>query len=158
MPVDTKHVPGRRKLHFASLDAMLAEAERLVASPQTKMLGNWPLSQLLVHLTLAMNSSIDGISARAPWFIRLLGPVIKRRVLARGMSPGFKLPASAEAEFFPPAGSTSDALEKFRAAVDRVKRERMTAVHPIMGRITHDEWLALHLRHAELHFGFATAD
>ena len=65
MPVDTKHVSARRKLRFTSLDAMLAEAERLVASPYTRTLGNWPLDRLLTHLTLAMNSSIDGISARA---------------------------------------------------------------------------------------------
>ncbi len=137
---------------------MLAEAERLVDSPNTRTLGNWPLGQLLTHLTLAMNSSIDGISARAPWFIRLIGPAIKRRVLSRGMSPGFNLPKTVETEFFPATASSREALEKFRAAVGRVRRERMTAAHPVFGRITHDEWLQLHLRHAELHLGFATAD
>jgi hypothetical protein len=154
MPVNTKRVQGRRQLHFASLDAVLADAERLVASPNTKTLGNWPLDQLLAHLTLAVNSSIDGISARAPWFIRLLGPAIKRRVLTRGMSPGFKLPTSAEAEFFPAAISAADALEKFRAAVGRLRDEKMTAVHPVFGHITHDEWTQLHLRHAEMHLSF----
>ena len=155
MPVDTKHVPGRRQLRFTSLDAMLADAERLVASPNTKMLGNWPLDQLLAHLTLAMNSSIDGISARAPWFIRLLGPAIKRRVLTRGMSPGFKLPKTVDAESFPTLTSTEDALQEFRAALARVRQEKMTAIHPVFGRITHDEWMQLHLRHAEMHLSFA---
>jgi hypothetical protein len=145
-------------LRFDSLDAMLADAERLVASSDTKMLGNWPLDRLLTHLTLAMNSSIDGISARAPWFIRLVGPAIKRRVLTRGMSPGFKLPKRVETRFFPTATSAGDALEKFRSAVGRVRQEKMTAIHPVFGRITHDEWLQLHLRHAEMHLSFATAD
>jgi hypothetical protein len=44
MPVDTKTVPGRRELVFRSLDEVVADAETLVASPNTKMLGNWPLS------------------------------------------------------------------------------------------------------------------
>jgi hypothetical protein len=155
MPVDTRHVPGRRQLHFTSLEAMLADAERMVMAPNTKTLGNWPLEQLLTHLTLAMNSSIDGISARAPWFIRLLGPAIKRRVLTRGMSPGFKLPKQVESRFFPAATSAGDALEEFRSAVGRVRQEKMTAIHPVFGRITHDEWLRLHLRHAEMHLSFA---
>lgn len=158
MPVDTKHVSGRRPLRCASLDAMLADAERLVASSNVRMLGNWPLAQLLAHLTLTMNSSIDGISARAPWFIRLLGPAIKRRVLTRGMSAGFKLPKTVESRFFPAASSARDALEKFRAAVSRVREEQMTAIHPVFGRITHDEWLQFHLRHAEMHLSFAIPD
>jgi hypothetical protein len=158
MPVDTKLVQGRRTLRFTSLDAMLADAEQLVASPHTKTLGNWPLSQLLTHLALAMNSSIDGISARAPWFIRMLAPAIKRRILARGMSPGFKLPARVETEFFPEAASSQEALETFRSAVGRVRGEKMTAIHPVLGRVTHDEWMQLHLRHAELHLSFAAAD
>jgi hypothetical protein len=155
MPVDTKHARGRRTLRFTTLDAMLADAERLVASPNTKMLGNWPLGQLLTHLTLAMNSSIDGISARAPWFIRMLGPVIKWRVLSHGMSAGFKLPKQVEADSFPAAASSRDALEEFRSAVGRVQREKMTAIHPVMGRVTHEEWMQFHLRHAEMHLSFA---
>jgi Protein of unknown function (DUF1569) len=158
MPVNTKQVQGRRRLRFTSLDAMLADAEQLVAAPRTRMLGNWPLDQLLTHLTLAMNSSIDGISARAPWFVRLVGPVIKRRILTRGMTTGFNLPKQFETEFFPAAISSDDALEKFRAAVGRVRQEKMTAIHPVFGRITHDEWMQLHLRHAELHLSFAAAD
>ena len=27
-------------------------------------------------------------------------------------------------------------------------------MHPIFGKLTHDEWIAINLRHAELHLGF----
>jgi hypothetical protein len=155
MSVETKNVVGRRKLKFASIDEAVADAEKCVSSPQTKMLGNWPLGQLLMHLTLAMNSSIDGISAKAPWFIRLLSPLFKGRILKHGMSAGFKLPKEVEAGFFPAAPSSQEALEKFRAAANRIKTERMTSPHPVFGRLTHEEWMKLHLRHAELHLGFA---
>ena len=158
MSIETKHVRGRRSLHFASFGAMLADAEQLVASPGIRMLGNWPLERLLAHLTRAIHSSIDGISDRAPWFVRLIGPLLKRRILDRGMSPGFRLPTPTEARFFPAAASPREALAALRLAAARIEREQMTAIHPVLGRLTHDEWLRLHLRHAELHLSFALLD
>jgi len=155
MPVDTKTVPGRRELTFSSLGEVVADAETLVASPSTKMLGNWPLSQLLTHLATAINGSIDGYSAKAPWLIRLVGPLIKRRFFRNKMSPGFKLPKDVEVGFFPVTASPQEALEELRAVVGRTQDERMTARHPVFGRLTHDEWTQLHLRHAELHLSFA---
>jgi hypothetical protein len=155
--IRTKTVTNRRELRFNSFDDMVADAERLVRSPNTRMLGNWPLSQLLGHVTLAINGSIDGIHVKAPWFIRMLGPLIKRRVLKK-MSPGFNLPKSAEAQFFPESSSSELALQNLQAAVARLQNERMTACHPVLGRLTHDEWTLLHLRHCELHFSFALPD
>ncbi len=155
MSVDTKTVPGRRELTFASLDEVVADAETLVASSNTKMLGNWPLSQLLTHLATAIKGSIDGYSAKAPWLIRLVGPLMKRRFLRHKMSPGFKLPKEVEVGFFPAAASPQKALEELRAVVGRTQNERMTARHPILGKMTHEDWTQLHLRHAELHLSFA---
>jgi len=61
MSVDTGTVQGRRELNSGSLDEVVADAEKLVAS--------------------AINGSIDGTSAKAPWLVRLLGPLMKGRVL-----------------------------------------------------------------------------
>ncbi|MGO8748668.1 MAG: DUF1569 domain-containing protein [Thermoguttaceae bacterium] len=155
MRVDTKAVQGRRELSFASLDEVVADAERLVASPHTKMLGNWPLGQLLTHLTRAVNNSIDGTSTKAPWLLRIVGPLIKGRLLQKRMPPGFKLPKDVEAGFFPAAVSAQEALDGLRTAVGRLQKEKMTARHPILGKLTHEEWTRLHLLHAELHLSFA---
>ncbi len=155
MTVDTATVQGRRKLTFRSFDEVLVDAERLVFSPNTKTLGNWPLSQLLTHLATTINSSIDGVSTKAPWFLRLVGPLVKWRIIKNGMSSGFKLPKEREATAFPAASSPQEALGKLRAAVGRLKQERMTARHPIFGKLTHEEWTRLHLRHAEMHLSFA---
>jgi Protein of unknown function (DUF1569) len=153
--VDTAKVAGRRQLRFASLDEVVADAERLVSSPNTKMLGNWPLRQLLSHLATAINSSIDGTFGLAPWYIRLVGPFLKRRFITKGFSAGFKLPRELEATFFPAGGSSQEALDGLRRAVGRTKNEQMTGRHPVLGKLTHDEWTQLHLRHAELHLSFA---
>jgi hypothetical protein len=71
------------------------------------------------------------------------------------MSPGFKLPKDVEVGFFPATASPQEALEELRAVVDRTQNERMTARHPILGKMTHEDWTQLHLRHAELHLSFA---
>jgi hypothetical protein len=154
MPVDPKRVEGRRKLHFTSLDEVIADAEKLVAWPQTKTLGNWSLNQLLMHLALTINLSIDGIDVRAPWYVRLIGFFIRGRILGRGMPAGFKLPRERELGAFPSAASPQKALETLRKAIARLKTERMTARHPAFGRLSHEQWGQLHLRHAELHLSF----
>ncbi len=157
-PVDVKKVQGRRKLRFDSLDDLLADAESLAASPSTRTLGNWRLGQLLAHLSIAINGSIDGIAFKAPWPVRLIGPLFKNRVLTRGTSPGFKLPVKAESALFPAAETTSEALGDLRKAVGRLRTEKATAVHPVLGRLTHEEWIQLHLRHAEMHLSFAVPE
>ena len=153
--IDTKAVLGRRNLHFQALDELVADAEMLVAAPSARTLGNWPLGQLLAHLATAINSSIDGISAKAPWYLRLIGPFLKGRVLRNKMAPGFNIPREIETVFFPAVSSVQQGLQSLRTAVARLQSERMTARHPILGKLTHDEWRQLHLRHAELHLSFA---
>jgi len=155
LSVDTRTVRGRRELHFTSLEAVLADAEKLVSSPTTRTLGNWPLGQLLTHVAMAMNRSIDGISFRAPWYLRLFGRLMKRRLLKRGLRPGFKLPRDREAAAYPAVASPQEALALLRQAVGRLRNEKATAIHPLFGRLTHEEWTQLHLRHAELHLSFA---
>jgi hypothetical protein len=153
--VDPKTTQGRRELHFTSLEDVLADAEELVASPTTRTLGNWPLSQLLTHLAMAFNRSIDGVSFKVPWYVRLYGRLAKRRIFQRGLTPGFMLPKEREAGAYPPASSPQEALEIFRNAVERLRNEKATAIHPLFGKLTHEEWIQFHLRHAELHLSFA---
>lgn len=158
MPVDSKTVQGRRELHFTSLDDLVNDAEKLVSSPTTKTLGNWPLSQLLTHLATAMNGSIDGIKFSVPWYVRVFGFFIKSGVLKRGVGPGFSLPKEREAGAFPAASSPQEALEMLRQAAGRLKNEPATAVHPVFGKLTPEEWNLLHLRHAEMHLSFAVPE
>lgn len=155
MSVDCKKVEGRRKLNFTSLDEVVADAETLVASPTTKMLGNWPLGRLLTHLANSIDRSLDGSSVRAPLIVRLIAPFFKRRVLKNGMPVGTQLPKEAEVILYPSVDTPREGLEKYRAAVARLRTEKMTAPHPVFGKITPEEWRQFHLRHAELHLSFA---
>jgi hypothetical protein len=158
MQVDSRTVQGRRELHFESLDDMIEDAEHASSASSCPTLGNWSLNQLLMHLATAMNASIDGIPFTAPWYLRFFGMAIKRGVLKNGVRPGFNLPKERESSAFPTAPTTADALETFRKAANRLRQERASAIHPVFGQLTHDEWLRMHLRHAEMHLSFAVLE
>lgn len=154
MAVNPRTVRGRRTLQFQSFQDVLRDVEQLAASASLQMLGNWPLPELLNHLTMTMNNSIDGFQVRAPWLIRLLAPLMKRSALKQ-IRPGIRLPKSAEAMAFPQAVSLATSLQDFRRAIERVSCETMQAPHPAFGSMTHQDWYQLHLRHCEMHLSFA---
>jgi hypothetical protein len=145
----------RRTVCYASLDDVLADAERLVRA-RAETTGNWSLDQILGHLAVAMEKSMDGLPGRLPWYVRLIGRyVMKRRILKHGMQPGFKLPAEAEKWAVPaPGGDAEAALEGLRRAVGRLKSTSTRCPHPVFGPMPASEWDRLHLRHAEMHLSF----
>jgi len=155
MAVETKKVADRRKLHYDTLDDLVADAEQLAAG-QPEMLGNWSLDQIFGHLAFGMNSSIDGFFFSLP---RPIQPIIKlflkKRFLEGPIKPGFKIPAKSAAAAIPKPSTVEEKLNDLRAAVDRIKTETKRARHPGLGVITLDEWTRFHLRHAELHMSFA---
>lgn len=153
MTVRTDKVVGRRELHFTSFDEVLADIEQL-ASSNVESLGNWSLGQCFGHLAAGLNMAIDGPQHKASWFIRLIGPLLKRHIL-RNMSAGFRLPPAAERELVPDTTLTKESgLQRFRDALARYRRVPERKPHSVFGRLSSEEWDRLHLRHAELHLSF----
>jgi len=146
---------ARRKIHYASFDEVLVDAEWLVRAGATTT-GNWSLDQILGHVAIAMERSIDGFEGNAPWFIRVVARYfVKPRILKHGMQPGFRLPVEAEKWAFPAAGGDpSETLERLRRAIGRLRTEPTRVPHPAFGPMPAAEWDRLHLRHAELHMSF----
>lgn len=158
MIVNTRRVQGRRELSFHTLSDVLYDVDQLASARSIRTLGNWSFPKLLNHLTMTMNSSIDGFPMKAPWLVRLLVPFLKNGALKNPMRPGIKLPKANEATAFPGDESLDSALQGFRRAIARAQSERMEAPHPAFGPMTHDEWVQLHLRHAELHLSYVVRD
>jgi hypothetical protein len=154
-PVNTAKVTGRRQLRFERLDDIITDIDRLQTSPHLKTLGNWNVDQILNHLAKAMTKSIDGFDNRMPAPLRLLMRVVmKRRILNKGMTPGFKLPSKAAAEMHTPPATAAEAFANLRRAIERLQTETNRAPSPFLGRMTADEWNRLHCRHCELHLSF----
>ena len=153
MSVNTRAVAGRREVYYNSLQDFQDDVEQL-ASGEIVRLGNWSPGQVFMHLARAMQMSIDGTDATAPWYLRLGARLIRSRLIKGPMQPGFKLPPHAETALVAGATSTEEGLAALRAAIARLEREAPRAAHPLLGALTPDEWLRLHLTHAALHMSF----
>jgi hypothetical protein len=153
MPVETKKVVGRRKLDYASLEEVVADAERLSSGP-VQTLGNWSAGQIFKHLALAYNGSVDGLNMKFPLPLVITARLFKRKLMNMPMPAGFKLPASAAEAVRPEPMSAQEGLAALRAAVERLRREPHRAKHPMFGELTADEWDKIHRTHANLHMSF----
>jgi hypothetical protein len=149
----------RRKVRYLSFDDVLTDAERLVRA-RAETTGNWSLDQILGHLAIAIEKSLDAapdeLEWKPPWYLRLAGRyLIKRRILKRGMPSGFKLPSEVEHRVVPAAGGDLNvALERLRRAAARLQSDSPRCPHPLFGPMAPHEWNRWHLRHAELHLSF----
>jgi hypothetical protein len=155
--VDTAKVPGRRALRFETIDQVLADADRLIEAERAgklRRLGNWSLGQTLGHLGTWVEYSYTGAPLSVPFFIKWLLRLQKKKFLYTPMRAGAKIPGVPGGTLATDAMPTDQAVEKFRQAWERLRIEAPTALNPILGRLTHQEWTALSLRHAELHLGF----
>ena len=156
MPVPTKDVVGRRSLAFNSLDDIIADAQMLVECPRVRTLGNWSLSQILTHVAIMMDVSIDGSYAKVPLGLKIQGFFLKWFIPGKPMQPGFQVPEEVEQDVSPSTTvELADAFDHLKRAVHRLRNQEERSAHPIFGRFSIDKWNQLHCRHAELHFSFA---
>jgi hypothetical protein len=156
-PINTAKVTDRRALRFATLREALADAERCAAADRAGTLrrtGNWTAGQVFGHLAYWIDGGFDGYAMNPPWFLRLLGPLMKKSVLKPSTRAGMRLPGAPGGTYGTDVYSTDDGLARFRAAVDRLERQCPQRPNPVFGRMTHDEWKTLHIRHAEGHLSF----
>jgi hypothetical protein len=155
--VDTASVAGRRRLRFDTIDQILTEVDRLVEADQAgrlTQLGNWTLGQTLGHLAVWSEYSYTDAPVKASALVRLLLKFQRRRFLNSPMRAGIRLPGLEGGTLGLAPMTTREALPRYRRALERLKVETPTARNVIFGSLTHPEWIALNLRHAELHLGF----
>lgn len=135
MTVATKKVEGRRVVRYESLGDLLADAEKL-AAVNVRTLGNWSFGQILKHLAMSLDSSIDGAGMMLPAPMRwLMSLLMKNKFLTKPIPPGYPSPA----KFIPATTSVEDGLAALRAAIDRQNHEATRAPHPAFGKISNQE-------------------
>lgn len=160
MTIDTRKVTGRRTVHFDSLDELARDVELLrdaAAGGSVEALGNWSPGQAMQHLARFMTCSIEGFD-KAPFFLRPMGMVLQlfqgKKILNRPPPPGFRIPDSLS--FFPDA-EVEDAVgaRELLAVIDRLSQDtKCVQPSPLLGKLSHEQWIKLHCRHAELHMSF----
>ncbi len=158
--IKTKNAP-RRALSFHCTKCLRSELASLQAAHAAGTLthtGNWSEGEILDHVAKLWEFAFDGFPEKvAPNFIiKLIARTMKGKFTSGKTLPaGFNLPKHAS--FMLPTSGVSfdDGLARLTRVLDRMDRgERMTVVSPAFGALTHDEWMRLHLGHAQLHIGF----
>jgi Protein of unknown function (DUF1569) len=159
--VDTGKVGGRRTLRFESIDQVIDEANRLAMAERAgrlSHLGNWSLGQALGHLAAWTGFSFTGVPLRPPFFIRWILRWRKKQFLYGPMRAGVKIPGVPGGTLATDPLSLDEGFDRFQRIMLRLKKEPPTARSPIFGHMTHEESIALTLRHAELHLSFFVAE
>ena len=153
---------NRRPVRLRTVEDLLAEVDRVTAAAaagRVRPLGNWSPAQVLRHLGKLMEFSFDGFTwryRRGPqWLTRPFRFLAWRWLIRLAFRPGFRNPPEA-AELEPPATvSLAEAAASVRRQVERIRRgERMTQESAVEGPYSHEQWVYIHLRHAELHLSF----
>ena len=158
--INTKKA-SRRELSFhctGCLKEELAKIESAHRAGKVSHTGNWTEGEIFDHLAVSMEYSIDGFppDMKVPFPMRLMGRLFKGMVTnGKTLSPGFSPPKGSEAMLPRPGVSFDDGLARLRKVIDRVDGgAKCTVASPAFGAMTHDEWMRLHLGHAQLHLGF----
>jgi hypothetical protein len=142
--------PARRAIRFDSLDDVVAEAERLLASGYERC-GTWSLGAICDHLAITMKVAMDG--KPLPWVVRAtIGRWVMGKIRTRTMAAGVKAP-----KFLRPDVTVDDAegVRRLRERAAIVKADpRAEILHPLFGRIDRATWTLAQLVHAEHHLSF----
>jgi len=157
-PVNTRLVTDRRPVRLASMRDYQAEVRRIAAAERdgrVRRSGNWSVPVVFNHLAAWMEYPFDGYPGKGPpWFVRILGRLMKSRVFAGPMRPGFRLPGVPGGTLGIEDGPLDHAETRLINAIERLERLAPTAPNPVFGPLAHDEWKMLNLGHAELHLSF----
>jgi hypothetical protein len=156
-PINTKDAP-RRDLQFADLNAILADLDRLESAENAGTLiqnGNWSLGQNAFHIADIIEQSLDGFRFSAPLPIRVAFRIMRPFMMGRPFPAGIALKGNSLTLIPDPAITTEQGLAKLRTQIQRIiGGERMTLASPIFGKLSHEQWVTLHCKHADLHLSF----
>lgn len=161
IPVDSGTTPQRRMLRFESIDQALAEVDRLAQAERAgrlRRLGNWTLGQSLGHLAAWVDYAYTGAPLKVPFFIKWFLRLQRRKFLYGPMRSGARIPGVEGGTLATDPLPLEEGLRRFRLAMERLKTHAPTAPNVILGPLAHEEWIALTMRHAELHLGFLIPD
>jgi hypothetical protein len=160
--VDTCRVGERRPVRLRTLDDLSLEVDRVAAAAtagSVRPLGNWSPAQVLWHIGRLMELSFNGFPFRyrrgPAWITRLFRLLAWRWLIALAFRPGFQNPPGAATLEPEPSLSLEEATAYLKRQIARVRGgERMTRECSVEGPYTHEQWVYIHLRHAELHLSF----
>ena len=151
----------RRELMFVSLSDIQAEVDRLVDRGPSGLatIGEITPAQNIWHVAYFIDHAVTGFPFKMPIHLRMFGRVMRNNFLHNPIKPGIKPPPGApdlSRVVFPPADTPLEtALAYLRDSIAAATAPgSMRYPSPLFGQLTHEQWVQLHCRHAELHLSF----
>jgi hypothetical protein len=152
---------ARRTLHFIRLEEVVTDVQKLADAENAGKLrcwGNWTFGQILNHLATWVDYSFEGVPLKLPFFVKWIMRPMKKRMLTQPMKPGAKIPKVPGGTLAMSIVPSAEALAHFYKSFDRLKKNAPAISHALFGPMTHEESIAQHLRHSELHLSFLSID
>jgi hypothetical protein len=152
----------RRPVRLDTLADFRLEIDTLETARKAENLertGKWSLDQCCQHLARWIEFSFDGFPFQYPWPYRLLGRLLRlvswQLLVSLSLRPGFVNPPSVKAVEPDTVVTDGEGVSYLIRQLSRIEGgERMSQPSPVEGRLTHEQWVYFHLRHAELHLGY----
>lgn len=157
--IKTQRVKDRRQLRFENFDDVIRDAEMLAEAERSgtlRSLGNWKLGQAIGHVASWARYPLEGYPSMPtpPWLLRVIVPLLKGRFLNKGLPAGARIPKVPAGTFGTEPMETDQALAALHEALSRLQSQMPAVPNPILGPLSHEDWVKLNLRHAELHLSF----
>lgn len=146
-----------REITLRSWDDLEREIDAVEAADRAGTLqtcGNWSAGKILGHIAAWIDFAFDGYPMNPPWFVRIIGRMIKGPMLNQSrVKPGFRIRGAPEGTYGVAEMSVPEGAARLRKAIARF-HTKQPGPNPIFGPLTRDEWTRIHLNHAALHLGF----
>ncbi|HBE67724.1 MAG TPA: hypothetical protein DDW52_06200 [Planctomycetaceae bacterium] len=148
-----------RHVRYEDLDAMLAEADAMLANGYDKT-GNWSLGQAAGHVAQWASFPMDGFP-EPPAFMKAIFWVLRKtgasekmatKIKAEGFKPGM---ATAPTTVPSPDSADADGVAQLRQVVEQLKsHDGPLHDSPLFGQLDKPTHISVTLLHAAHHFGF----
>jgi hypothetical protein len=159
MPNINTKTARRRLVALTCLADLTADLNKIEAAHRAgtlKHLGNHPPGSIFFHLSAPMKGSFEGIPHIPPWWLGVLGRLLKKRILSQPFRPGFALKKHVDDAVWNDKISFDEGLALLREQVRRASAPTAAPnrAHPFFSEMTPTDWQTYYLRHAELHLSF----
>ncbi len=144
-----------REAIFQTIEELQSFVERYRANNHLT-LGRWTAAQNFFHLASAFDGSLQALPTGYPKLVRLLVRPLRLIVTRYRFPPWLPIPASIRSRLDPPDDVQFDEqksrlLQAIQAFVSYVGDH---PAHPVLGKLTREEWIGFHLRHSSHHLSF----